>query len=141
MDEAGLLAQVHHLVASTNPPAVAAGGATAALLQATALLPYAGFAVTAKHSVNLLVLLQVCCNYMPLLPRLCAELLWCCTASSQASDSCRGSIHLLPSFCMRAIGLSAQAHLMRTALARTKPLLIQIDPSQAVCVLLLHWCG
>lgn len=59
VDEAGLLPRVHHLVASTNPPAVAAGGATAALLQATALLPYAGFAVTAKPSVNLLVLLQV----------------------------------------------------------------------------------
>ena len=60
MEEAGLLPEVHHLVASTNPPAVAAGGATAALLQATAHLPYAGFAVTAKPSVNLLVLLQVC---------------------------------------------------------------------------------
>lgn len=59
VDEAGMLARVHHLVASTNPPAVAAGGATAALLQATALMPYAGFAVTAKPSVNLLLLLQV----------------------------------------------------------------------------------
>lgn len=50
---------MHSLVASTDTPAAAAGGGTAALLQNTALLDYAGFAVTAKPSVNLLVLLQV----------------------------------------------------------------------------------
>lgn len=94
VDEAGLLAQVHHLVASTNPPAVAAGGATAALLQATALLPYAGFAVTAKPSVNLLVLLQVCCNHMSLLPDKlsCTLALDCCDVEAPCHKLVTGSI-------------------------------------------------
>ncbi|DBA83344.1 TPA: hypothetical protein ACH3X2_006497 [Trebouxia sp. C0005] len=55
----GVTERVHSLVASTDTPAAAAGGGTAALLQNTALLDYAGFAVTAKPSVNLLVLLQI----------------------------------------------------------------------------------
>lgn len=85
VDEAGLLAHVHHLVASTNPPAVAAGGATAALLQATALLPYAGFAVTAKPSVNLLVLLQVHSLFAVKLQTLHAG---ACTTPSFPSGGC-----------------------------------------------------
>ncbi len=56
----GVTERVHSLVASTDTPAAAAGGGTAALLRNTALLDYAGFAMTAKPSVNLLVLLQVC---------------------------------------------------------------------------------
>lgn len=55
----GVTERVHSLVASTDTPAAAAGGGTAALLHNTALLDYAGFAMTAKPSVNLLVLLQV----------------------------------------------------------------------------------
>ena len=55
----GLLERVHNLVATTDTPAAAAGGGTAALLHNTSLLDYAGFAMTAKPSVNLLVLLQV----------------------------------------------------------------------------------
>ena len=56
----GVRERVHSLVASTDTPAAAAGGGTAALLHNTSLLDYAGFAMTAKPSVNLLVLLQVC---------------------------------------------------------------------------------
>lgn len=55
----GVVERVHVLVASTDTPAAAAGGGTAALLHTTCLLPYAGFAMTAKPSVNLLLLLQV----------------------------------------------------------------------------------
>lgn len=55
----GVVDRVHVLVASTDTPAAAAGGGTAALLRNTCLLPYAGFAMTAKPSVNLLLLLQV----------------------------------------------------------------------------------
>ena len=55
----GVRERVHSLVASTDTPAAAAGGGTAALLHNTSLLDYAGFAMTAKPSVNLLVLLQV----------------------------------------------------------------------------------
>ncbi|KAL0052266.1 hypothetical protein WJX82_010974 [Trebouxia sp. C0006] len=55
----GVTERVHSLVASTDTPAAAAGGGTAALLRNTALLDYAGFAMTAKPSVNLLVLLQI----------------------------------------------------------------------------------
>lgn len=55
----GVVERVHMLVASTDTPAAAAGGGTAALLHTTCLLPYAGFAMTAKPSVNLLLLLQV----------------------------------------------------------------------------------
>lgn len=59
---------MHALVASTDTPAAAAGGGTAALLHNTCLLAYAGFAMTAKPSVNLLVLLQVVmpCLLLPL---------------------------------------------------------------------------
>lgn len=56
----GVSERVHSLVASTDTPAAAAGGGTAALLRNTCLVDYAGFAMTAKPSVNLLVLLQVC---------------------------------------------------------------------------------
>ncbi len=56
----GVTERVHALVASTDTPAAAAGGGTAALLHNTSLLDYAGFAMTAKPSVNLLILLQVC---------------------------------------------------------------------------------
>ena len=55
----GVVERVHALVASTDTPAAAAGGGTAALLHNTSLLAYAGFAMTAKPSVNLLILLQV----------------------------------------------------------------------------------
>ena len=55
----GVGERVHVLVASTDTPAAAAGGGTAALLRTSCLLPYAGFAMTAKPSVNLLLLLQV----------------------------------------------------------------------------------
>ena len=64
----GITERVHSLVASTDTPAAAAGGGTAALLRNTALLDYAGFAMTAKPSVNLLVLLQVAwqtCHIVP----------------------------------------------------------------------------
>ena len=54
-----MVERVHALVASTDTPAAAAGGGTAALLRNTSLLTYAGFAMTAKPSVNLLILLQV----------------------------------------------------------------------------------
>jgi hypothetical protein len=62
----GVTQRMHSLVASTDTPAAAAGGGTAALLQTTALLDYAGFAMTAKPSVNLLVLLQVCLQLVTL---------------------------------------------------------------------------
>ncbi len=85
----GVTERVHSLVASTDTPAAAAGGGTAALLRNTALLDYAGFAMTAKPSVNLLVLLQVCWQLVTLcLPiwrgtacvcKPCAEL--CCVRS------------------------------------------------------------
>lgn len=55
----GARERMHSLVASTDTPAAAAGGGTAALLHNTSLLDYAGFAMTAKPSVNLLVLLQI----------------------------------------------------------------------------------
>ncbi|KAL3158344.1 hypothetical protein ABBQ38_010583 [Trebouxia sp. C0009 RCD-2024] len=59
LQEQGVVERVHMLLASTDTPAAAAGGGTAALLRTTSLLAYAGFAMTAKPSVNLLLLLQI----------------------------------------------------------------------------------
>ena len=59
----GVTERVQSLVATTDSPAAAAGGGTAALLHNTCLINYAGFAMTAKPSVNLLLLLQVCSHH------------------------------------------------------------------------------
>lgn len=66
LQEQGVVERVHMLLASTDTPAAAAGGGTAALLRTTSLLAYAGFAMTAKPSVNLLLLLQVTSACSPL---------------------------------------------------------------------------
>lgn len=65
LQEQGVVERVHMLLASTDTPAAAAGGGTAALLRTTSLLAYAGFAMTAKPSVNLLLLLQVTSSCLP----------------------------------------------------------------------------
>ena len=59
----GVTERVQSLVATTDSPAAAAEGGTAALLHNTCLINYAGFAMTAKPSVNLLLLLQVCSHH------------------------------------------------------------------------------
>ena len=68
LQEQGVVERVHMLLASTDTPAAAAGGGTAALLRTTSLLAYAGFAMTAKPSVNLLLLLQVISSCLPWQP-------------------------------------------------------------------------
>lgn len=81
----GVVERVHLLVASTDTPAAAAGGGTAALLRTTSLLPYAGFAMTAKPSVNLLLLLQV-------LSLLASTLTTVSPAVYYCDRSCRGTL-------------------------------------------------
>lgn len=91
VQEQGVVERVHVLLASTDTPAAAAGGGTAALLRTTSLLAYSGFAMTAKPSVNLLLLLQVINCLLALeTTTLCPQLLSLCQMCGHydCTDTC-----------------------------------------------------